>query len=338
MLIVMDDRHAKKDVAAVVNRIKEMGCAAKLISGSRSTFIEITGNRTPLDPGLFEAFHGVKNVIETSQNHYKLASRNFKSKDTIIPFKNFQVGKNTFTVMAGPCAVESEKQLLKIARAVRKSGAHILRGGAFKPRTSPYTFQGLGAEGLNILKLAKEETGLPVVTEAVDRQSLEKVCKVADVIQIGARNMRNFPFLREAGRAGKPVLLKRAPFARLEEWLMSAEYILREGNRSIILCERGEQAIADPGHFNPDLNLVLGIKEASHLPVFVDPSHGTGKGSRVAAMARAAAAVGAHGIIVEVHDQPERSLSDAKQAISIPDFHRLMEDLRSLSSVLGFRL
>jgi 3-deoxy-7-phosphoheptulonate synthase len=241
-------------------------------------------------------------------------------------------------MVAGPCAVESREQLLTVARAVKAAGAHVLRGGAFKPRTSPYSFQGLGEEGLKLLAEAREATGLPVVTEAVDIEGLELVERYADAIQIGARNMQNFSLLRRAGRARKPVLLKRGLSATLEEFLMSAEYILSEGNYDVILCERGVRTFSDFSRNTLDLAMVPAVKDISHLPILVDPSHGTGRRDKVAPLSRAAAAVGADGLIIEVHHDPNRALSDGPQSITPEMFQRLVADLRQIAPVIGRRL
>ena len=240
-----------------------------------------------------------------------------------------------FAVIAGPCAVESEEQTLRIARAVKAAGANLLRGGAYKPRTSPYSFQGLGKDGLKILAAAKAETGLPIVTEVLDQRSLEDVAETADVLQVGARNMQNFALLKELGRLRKPVMLKRGLSATLEEWLMSAEYILSEGNTQLFLCERGVRTFSDHARNTLDLTVVPAVKELSHLPIFVDPSHATGVRGRVAPMARAAAAAGAHGIMVEVHDRPGAALCDGAQALPPEDFKKLMGELSRITAVLA---
>jgi 3-deoxy-7-phosphoheptulonate synthase len=265
---------------------------------------------------------------------YKLVSREIKPDNTEVRVGNVVIGGPEVVVMAGPCAVESEEQTLRIAEKVRAAGAHLFRGGAFKPRTSPYSFQGLGLEGLKILAKAREEFGLPIVTEAIDAESVKMVEEYADVIQLGARNMQNFALLRSAGRARKPVLLKRGLSATLDELFLAAEYIMSEGNYNVILCERGIRTFADHTRNTLDLSIVPAVKRISHLPIVVDPSHGTGKRHKVAPMSRAAVAVGADGLIIEVHDQPEKALSDGPQALLPEAFGELMQDLRRLAPVV----
>ncbi|HAH05777.1 MAG TPA: 3-deoxy-7-phosphoheptulonate synthase [Elusimicrobia bacterium] len=339
MLVLMDSHHSKKDLKGVIAKIESLGYRAHTIPGAQSTAVGITGNQGAIDPLVFENLPGVKEAIPVSKP-YKLSGRDFKHGETRIPLDGLRraVGAGNFTVIAGPCAVESEKQMLRIARAVKKAGAHMLRGGAFKPRTSPYAFHGLDEEGLRILAKAREETGLPVVTEAVDPRSLDLVCKYADVIQIGARNMQNYALLRLAGGIDRPVLLKRGMSATMDEWLMSAEYILAEGNSRVMLCERGIRTFATHTRNTLDLNVIPAVRKLSHLPVLVDPSHGTGLRDKVAPLARAAAAVGAQGIIIEVHDRPEEALSDGPQALLPSEFSKLVSQLRAMGKVLGYRL
>jgi 3-deoxy-7-phosphoheptulonate synthase len=297
----------------------------------------VTGNKGAEEAAVLEGLPGVLEVIPVT-HAYKLVSREVKSEDTIVRVGAVEVGGPELVLMAGPCAVESVEQTLAIARAVKAAGAHILRGGAFKPRTSPYSFQGLGEAGLRILAEAREATGLPVVSEAIDVESVDLVEKYADVIQIGARNMQNFSLLKRAGRAKKPVLLKRGLSATLEEFLMSAEYILSEGNYSVILCERGVRTFSDFSRNTLDLSIVPAVKQISHLPIFVDPSHGTGRRDKVAPLSRAAAAVGADGLIIEVHNDPNRALSDGPQSITPEMFVELVADLRKIAPVIGRRL
>jgi 3-deoxy-7-phosphoheptulonate synthase len=266
---------------------------------------------------------------------YKLVSREVKAESSEVAIGKVRIGGTTLVVAAGPCAVESHEQTLTIARAVKAAGAHLLRGGAFKPRTSPYSFQGLGEEGLKILAAAREETGLPVVTEAVDERALDLVEEYADAIQIGARNMQNFSLLKRAGKAKKPVILKRGISATLEEFLMSAEYILSEGNYAVVLCERGVRTFSDFSRNTLDLAVVPAVKGLSHLPILVDPSHGTGRRDKVAPLSRAAAAVGADGVLVEVHHDPDRALSDGPQSITPDMFESLMGELRQIAPVIG---
>ena len=266
---------------------------------------------------------------------FKLVSREVKHENTVLEIAGRKIGGNGFCVIAGPCAVESEEQTLEIARRVKRAGAHFLRGGAFKPRTSPYSFQGLGEKGLKILEKARKETGLPVITEALDTDTVDMVAEYADVIQIGARNMQNFSLLRRVGRAKKPVMLKRGMSATIDELLMSAEYIAAEGNYDIFLCERGVRTFSAHTRNTLDLSAVPAVKELSHLPIIVDPSHGTGKRDKVPPLARAAAAVGADGLMVEVHDKPEMALSDGPQALYPDDFDALMNDIRAIVMVTG---
>jgi 3-deoxy-7-phosphoheptulonate synthase len=276
---------------------------------------------------------GVVELIHVT-HPYKLVSREWKPDNTEIKVGDVVVGGREVVVMAGPCAVETEEQTLRIAEKVRTAGAQLFRGGAFKPRTSPYSFHGLGLKGLKILAKARDYTGMPIVTEAIDAESLEMVEEYADIIQLGARNMQNFSLLRVAGRARKPVLLKRGMSATLDEFFLAAEYIMAEGNYQVILCERGIRTFADHTRNTLDLSIVPAVKRISHLPIIVDPSHGTGKRHKVAPMSRAAVAVGADGLIIEVHDQPEVALSDGPQALLPQAFEDLMNDLRLLAPVL----
>jgi len=321
-------------VAEVVAKIESMGYKAHPIPGALRTAIGITGNQGPLDPAEFEMMPGVVSAIPVTRP-FKLVSREVKREDTVLEVGGRRIGGEGFTVIAGPCAVESEEQTLAIARRVAAAGAHFFRGGAFKPRTSPYSFQGLGEEGLRILDKARKETGLPIVTEALDTESVDMVAECADIIQIGARNMQNFSLLRRVGRTKRPVMLKRGMSATIDELLMSAEYIAAEGNYDILLCERGVRTFSSHTRNTLDLAAVPAVKEHSHLPIIVDPSHGTGKRDKVSPLARAAAAVGADGVMVEVHDQPERALSDGPQALYPDQFDALMEDLRSIARVVG---
>jgi 3-deoxy-7-phosphoheptulonate synthase len=327
----------QEQIRGVMEAVEARGFKGHAIPGAQRTAIGITGNKGALDRPVFESLPGVLEVIPVS-HAYKLVSREVKPEQTVVRVGGVGVGGADLVVMAGPCAVESREQMLTIARAVKAAGAHILRGGAFKPRTSPYSFQGLGEEGLKILAEAREVTGLPVVTEAVDMEGLDLVERYADAIQIGARNMQNFSLLRRAGRAKKPVLLKRGMSATLEEFLMSAEYILSEGNYDVILCERGVRTFSDFSRNTLDLAMVPAVKDISHLPILVDPSHGTGRRDKVAPLSRAAAAVGADGLIVEVHHDPNRALSDGPQSITPDMLESLMRDLRQIAPVIGRRL
>ena len=337
MLVVMRKDATAEEVRGVVEAVEARGFKAHPIPGVQRTAIGITGNKGALDAPAFESLPGVLEVIPVS-HAYKLVSREVKGEDSVVRIGEVPVGGPELTVVAGPCAVESMEQTLTVARAIKTSGAHVLRGGAFKPRTSPYSFQGLGEQGLRILAEAREATGLPVLTEALDNEGLDLVERYADAIQIGARNMQNFSLLKRAGRAKKPVVLKRGMSATLEEFLMSAEYILSEGNYQVILCERGVRTFSDFSRNTLDLAIVPAVKRLSHLPILVDPSHGTGRREKVAPLSRAAAAVGADGLMIEVHHDPNRALSDGPQSITPEMFDELVRDLRQIAPVIGRRL
>ena len=336
MLILMNSDHTKEELQKVVEKVKSLKLKAHVIPGANSVAIGITGNSGALDPELFKGLEGVLDAVAVTKP-YKLASRDFKHEETVVKVGDCEIGGKDFVVIAGPCAVESEEQTVRVAKAVKAAGATLLRGGAYKPRTSPYSFQGLGRRGLEILAIAKKETGLGIVTEVLDQKTLSEVAEFADVLQIGARNMQNFALLKDVGQLKKPVMLKRGLSATLEEWLMSAEYIMSEGNNQIFLCERGVRTFSDHARNTLDLTVVPAVKEMSHLPIIVDPSHATGVRSRVAPMARAAAAAGAHGLMIEVHDRPEEALCDGAQALSPDDFAQLMGDLVKISAMLGYQ-
>ena len=334
MLIVMDSQATAEDVRRVVAAVEGLGLAAHAIPGAQRTAIGVTGNRGSVESTAFENLPGVAEVIAVTAP-YKLVSREAKREDTVVSVGGVAVGGASVVVVAGPCAVESEEQALSIARHVREAGATLYRGGAFKPRTSPYSFQGLGEEGLKILARVREETGLPIVTEVLDTENAELVAEYADCLQIGARNMQNFALLKKVGRMRKPVLLKRAMSATIEEFLLSAEYILSEGNYEVILCERGVRTFANHTRNTLDLSVIPYVKRISHLPILVDPSHGTGKRMKVLPMSRAAIAAGSDGLLIEVHDHPELALSDGPQAL-LPDmFVQLMKEVRLLAPVVG---
>jgi 3-deoxy-7-phosphoheptulonate synthase len=337
MLVVMRQSATPEDIRGVVAAVEARGMKAHAIPGSQRTAIGITGNKGAVDAPIFESLPGVLEVIPVT-HAYKLVSREVKAEDTVVDIGGVAVGGPALVVVAGPCAVESREQMLTVAREVKRAGAQLLRGGAFKPRTSPYSFQGLGEEGLKILAEAREETGLPVVTEALDVEGVDLVERYADAIQIGARNMQNFSLLKRCGRARKPVLLKRGLAATLEEFLMSAEYVLSEGNYGVVLCERGVRTFSDFSRNTLDLAVVPAVKSVSHLPILVDPSHGTGRRDKVAPLSRAAVAVGADGIVVEVHHDPNRALSDGPQSITPEMFDRLVRDLAQIAPVIGRRL
>ncbi len=336
MLIVMKAHATEEQVRGVCEKIESFGFRAHSIPGAQRTAIGITGNEMELDPGTFDEMAGVQEVIRVSKP-YKLVSRDLKEENTVVRFPNSEatVGGLEVAVMAGPCAVESREQALKTAEVVARAGARFFRGGAYKPRTSPYSFQGMAEDGLKILAEIRERFGLLIVTEAVDNESLELVEKYADMIQIGARNMQNFSLLKRAGRARKPVLLKRGMSATLEEFLMAAEYVMSEGNYNVVLCERGVRTFADHTRNTLDLSVVPAVQRLSHLPIIVDPSHGTGKRNKVTPLSRAAVAVGADGLIIEVHPDPDRALSDGKQSLYPDQFDHLMAEIRQIAQVLG---
>ena len=334
MLIVMDAGASAEDIARVVDTVQGLGLQAHPIPGAPRTAIGITGNRGTVDRGAFDNLPGVTEVIPVSAP-YKLVSREAKRENTVVSVGGVLVGGEKLAVAAGPCAIESEARAVEIGRRVREAGANLYRGGAFKPRTSPYSFQGLGAEGLKILSRVRAETGLPIVTEVLDTETAELVAEHADCLQVGARNMQNFSLLKKLGRIKKPVLLKRGMSATIEELLLSAEYLLAEGNYDVILCERGIRTFADHTRNTLDLSAVPYVQRISHLPIVVDPSHGTGKRAKVLPLSRAAVAVGADGLLIEVHDEPEHALSDGPQAILPEMFGELVLQLRRLAPVVG---
>lgn len=333
MLVVMKMDASREEINGVVRKVEEQGLKAHPIAGAQRTAIGITGNLGVVEKGLFESLPGVLEIISVS-HPYKLVSREFKQEDTTFDVGDVRIGGRDLLIIAGPCSVESYEQTRRIAERVKAAGAHMLRGGAFKPRTSPYSFQGLGVEGLKILVRVREETGLPVVTEATDIDVLEAVAQHADVVQIGARNMQNYTLLKRAGRCGRPILLKRGMTATITEWLLAAEYVVDQGNERVVLCERGIRTFADHTRNTLDVSAVPEIKRISHLPVIADPSHAAGKRDKVAPLSRAAIAVGADGLMVEVHDQPERALSDGNQALRPEQFERLLEEIRALAPVV----
>jgi 3-deoxy-7-phosphoheptulonate synthase len=337
MLVVMQSHATEDQVRAVCERIESLGLKAHPIPGAARTAIGITGNDGAIDLGVLESLAGVIECIPVSKP-YKLVSRDAKLEDTILriptPRGEVFVGGGNVAMVAGPCAVETEAQCMAIAEKVAKSGCRLFRGGAYKPRTSPYSFQGLGEPGLKILSKVREEHGFGIVTEAIDNESLDLVEQYADVIQIGARNMQNFSLLKRAGRAKKPVLLKRGMSATLDEFLMAAEYILSEGNYNVMLCERGVRTFSDFSRNTLDLAIVPAVKRRSHLPILVDPSHGTGKRHKVLPLSLAAVAVGADGLLVEVHHEPEKALSDGVQSILPEEFAQLSLEVRQIAQVL----
>jgi len=341
MLVVMQAQATEDQVRAVCQKIEALGYRAHSMPGAQRTAVGITGNKGEVECGTLEEMPGVQEVIRVSKP-YKLVSRDTKPDNTVIKFpgsrtngSSVTIGGPALAIIAGPCGIESRDQAFTIAERVARAGAQFFRGGAYKPRTSPYSFQGLGEEGLKIMAEIRDRFGLLIVTEAVDYESLDLVDQYADVIQIGARNMQNFSLLKRAGRAHKPVLLKRGISATLEEFLMAAEYIMSEGNYNIILCERGVRTFADHTRNTLDLSIVPAVQRLSHLPIIVDPSHGTGKRNKVTPLSRAAVAVGADGLIVEVHHDPDRALSDGMQSLFPDQFDALMQQVRQIATVVG---
>ncbi len=334
MLIVMKADATEREVADVMRIVQELGLRPHPLPGAQRTAIGITGNQGAVDPSHFENLPGVAEAIRVSKP-YKLITLDLKPEKTIVRVGDATIGGDELALIAGPCAVESHAQAFAIAEAVRRSGARFFRGGAYKPRTSPYAFQGLGEEGLKILAEVREAYGLKIVTEALDERSADLVERYADVMQIGARNMQNFSLLKRAGRARLPVLLKRGMSATLDEWLLAAEYIMGEGNYNVILCERGIRTFAQHTRNTLDLSAVPAVRRVSHLPVLVDPSHGTGKHYMVTPMARAGVATGADGLIIEVHDQPEKALSDGAQSLTIEQYDQLVAEVRAIHEVIA---
>ncbi len=337
MLIVMRQGATEVEVDKVMKRIREIGLSPHTIPGAQRVAIGITGNQGPIDATLFDMLEGVEDCVPVSKP-YKLVSREVKPDDMVIDVGPVRIGGGGFTVMAGPCAVEGRQQILETARAVKASGAAVLRGGAFKPRTSPYAFQGLKEEGLALLAEARAETGLPIITEVKDVESLPVVLETADILQVGARNMQNFSLLEAVGEVRKPVMLKRGMSATVKEWLMAAEYIASRGNLQIILCERGVRTFETTTRNTLDLGILPSLRDMTHLPIIVDPSHGTGRAASVPALSRAIIAVGADGLMVEVHPDPARALSDGPQSLTFPQFEETMRGVRAIAEALGRRL
>ena len=334
MLIVLHPDVTPAQLSKIEARIRELGFEPHAIEGAGRTAVGITGNKGPIDPGHFRLLDGVADTIPVTAP-YKLVSREVKHDDTIVDVAGVPIGGKDLVVIAGPCAVESEKQIMTAARGVALGGAAMLRGGAFKPRTSPYDFQGLKGEGLRLLAQARAETGLKIVTEVKDTETLALVAETADLLQIGARNMQNFSLLEACGEQRKPVLLKRGMSATIKDLLMAAEYIVARGNKNVILCERGIRTFETATRNTLDLNAIPVLKAASHLPVVVDPSHGIGIRSHVLAMARASVAAGADGIILEVHPDPDRALSDGLQSLDLPLFAKVMKEIEAIAHAMG---
>ena len=333
MLIVMKADATDSQVEAVLRVIQALGFKGHPMPGATRTAIGITGNKGAVDPSHFENLAGVAEAIRVSKP-YKLITLDLRPEKTVVRAGDATIGGDELAIIAGPCAIESRAQAFAVAEAVRRSGARFFRGGAYKPRTSPYAFQGLGEEGLKILAEIREVYGLKIVTEALDEAGVDLVERYGDMIQIGARNMQNFSLLRRAGKAKLPVLLKRGLSATLDEWLLAAEYVMAEGNYQVVLCERGIRTFAQHTRNTLDLAAIPAVRRISHLPVIVDPSHGTGKNFMVTPLARAGIAVGADGLIVEVHDQPEHALSDGAQALTLEQYEELVSEVRSIYEVI----
>lgn len=334
MIIVLKSGATQKQIDHIIERIEELGLQHMISSGIERTIIGVIGEEDIIRIQPLEAFPGVEKVMPVLKP-YKLVSRDFKPEDTKIKVGDIEIGGKNIVVAAGPCSVENKEMLFEIAKAVKKAGALMLRGGAFKPRTSPYSFQGLGEEGLKLLAGVRREYGLPVVTEVMDTRDVSLGVKYADIIQIGARNMQNFNLLKEVGKIDKPVLLKRGMMATVKELLMSAEYILSEGNFKVILCERGIRTFEDSTRNTLDISAVPILKKETHLPVFVDPSHATGKWGLVAPAAKAAVAIGADGLLVEVHNKPEKAVSDGVQSLLPENFKTMMDELKPIAKSIG---
>jgi 3-deoxy-7-phosphoheptulonate synthase len=337
MIVVMKQGSTKAQVVNVTARIQQLGCQAHVSEGDERTIIGIIGNGRPIDREQIERMDGVERTVPVLRP-FKLASRDFHPQDTVVPINGISVGGKKLVVMAGPCAVEGREPLMEAAQAVKSAGAQMLRGGAFKPRTSPYSFQGLGEEGLRYLAAAREETGLPVVTEVMSPEQVPLVATYADILQIGARNMQNYALLHAVGEAHRPVLLKRGMMSTIEELLMSAEYILSHGNDRVLLCERGIRTFEKYTRNTLDINAVPLLKQLSHLPVIVDPSHGTGKWELVAAVSKAAVAAGADGLMIEVHPHPSVAMSDGAQSLKPEPFAQLIAELKAVAQAVGREL
>ncbi|HJF84744.1 3-deoxy-7-phosphoheptulonate synthase [Megamonas hypermegale] len=334
MIIVMKPEATANDLEAVKNKIKNEGLDYHLSQGSSRTIVGVIGDKKKIAMLQMNSFSGVEKTVSITEK-YKLVSREFKKEDSVVDVDGVKIGGGHFAVMAGPCSVESREQLLEAARAVKECGAQFLRGGAFKPRTSPYDFQGLGVEGLKMMRSVADETGLKVVTEIVNINDIDTICQYADMLQIGARNMQNFQLLKEVGLTRKPVLLKRGLSATISEWLNAAEYIASGGNYNIVFCERGIRTYETFTRNTLDLSAVAAVKELSHLPIIVDPSHGTGRWQMVQPMARAAVAAGADGLMIEVHPHPEVALSDGDQSLKPANFKIVMDEVKQIMKIMG---
>lgn len=334
MIIVMKPQATRENIEHILGVIRENGLEAHLSDGQQVTIIGVIGDKTRLMNQNLEIAGGVDRIVSVTES-YKLANKKFHPEKTVVPVGRTSIGGDEFVIMSGPCAVESEEQVLETARAIKKTGAQILRGGAYKPRTSPYSFQGLEEDGLRLMKEAREETGLAVVCEVTSLAAVEAAVKYVDMLQIGARNMQNFYLLREAGKTGLPILLKRGLSATIDEWLNAAEYIMAEGNPNVVLCERGIRTFETATRNTLDISAVPVIREKSHLPVIVDPSHATGVRSYIAPLAKCAVAAGADGLMIETHPCPEKALSDGPQSLTFPLFDELCRDLRPYIQLAG---
>jgi 3-deoxy-7-phosphoheptulonate synthase len=337
MMVIMSRDATDEQIETVVERIQSAGYAAHVLAGATRTAIAVSGNRAPVDPALVDALPGVVETFRITRP-FHLASREVRSEDTVLEVGDVTIGGRDLVVVAGPCAVESREQLLASAEQAKAAGVHVLRGGAYKPRTSPYSFQGLGEEGMRLLAEAGNLTGMPVVSEVVDEESVALAAKYVDIVQVGARNMQNYVLLKRAARVGKPVLLKRGVAATLEEFLGAAEYVLAEGNPRVILCERGVRTFSDFTRNTLDLSIVPVIKALSHLPIITDPSHASGRRDLILPLARASIAAGADGVMVEVHTEPARALSDGFQSLYPAQLTQMMRELGQMAPALGRRL
>ncbi len=337
MFIVMQQRHTEGELADILERLTQMGFSGHVSQGVERTVVGVVGRTYPELKETLEMWPGVDEVVPISRPH-KLSGREFQPQDTVIKVGDVTIGGEALVVMAGPCAVETEEQLLEAARAVKAAGANILRGGAFKPSTSPYSFRGLGQEGLELLAQAHQETGMPVITEVMTPQDVELVSRYADILQVGARNMQNFTLLDEVGKTQKPVMLKRGMSATIQEWLLSAEYILVQGNRQVMLCERGIRTFETYTRNTMDISAIPIIKKLSHLPIIADPSHGTGKWHLVTPLSLAAVAAGADGLMIEVHPRPDQALKDGAQSLTFDNFQQLMAQVVLVAASVGRKM
>ena len=334
MIVVMRVGSTEKEIDGVLERLKELGFKGSLSRGVERTVVGVVGQTYPELADELAVLEGVADVVPVSRP-YKLASREFRPEDTVIKVGDVAIGGGNTVIMAGQCSVDTEEQMMATARVVKEAGGHILRGGAFKPRTNPYAFRGLGEKGLQILAAAKAETGLAIISEVMDPRDVELVARYADILQVGSRSMQNFTLLDEVGRAGKPVMLKRGMWAPLQEWLLAAEYILAQGNSQVMLCERGIRTFETSTRFTMDLSAIPAVKRLSHLPIIGDPSHATGYRYLVEPMAMAAVAAGADGLIVELHPNPDRALSDGPQSLTFDGFRQLIERVRDVATAVG---